>query len=71
MGRPRLAPESVHDDEFKVRTTKSDGLRLRQTARKIDVPPAVLLRMAWKAIEENDIKTLTFLIDSVVDDDCF
>ena len=37
MGRPKVPPENLHDDEFRVRTTRLHGDAWRLEARKAGV----------------------------------
>jgi len=43
-----VSTKDLHDDEFKVRFTEVDGQYLRSLARKLGMPPAVLIRSIVK-----------------------
>lgn len=64
-------PASLHDDEFRVRTTRLDGEEIRLAARRLDLPPAVLMRMMITAVLHKNQKAIDGLIESLINDDCF
>ena len=71
MARPRLPVTSLHDDEFRVRTTRTDGQEIRLAARQLDLPPAVLIRMMVKAVLEKNQKAIEAISKSLINHDCF
>lgn len=71
MARPRISPQKLHDDEFRVRTTMTDGEVLRLAARELDLPPAVLIRVVVTAVLHKNSKIINSLMNSLMKDDCF